>query len=191
MALQLVDRGVRATIKSMDYEKLPAFDEDGAIHVVVECPRGTSVKLKFDTGLGAFSLSRPLPEGLVYPYDWGFVPSTRASDGDPLDAIVVWDRQSFPGVVLPCRLLGVLEVEQNNKERPEHRERNDRLIAVPVESPNHHELASVDDLPRRMKEEIEEFFRASTAFENKDLKFGGWRDPVTAYEIVRISLRKV
>ena len=63
MALQLVDRGVRATIKSMDYEKLPAFDEDGAIHVVVECPRGTSVKLKFDTGLGAFSLSRPLPKG--------------------------------------------------------------------------------------------------------------------------------
>jgi inorganic pyrophosphatase len=172
----------------MDYDKLPAFGEEGVIHVVVECPRGASIKLTFDDKLGAFSLSRPLPEGLIYPYDWGFVPSTMASDGDPLDAMVVWDRQSYPGVVLACRLLGVLEVEQNNKEHPDRRERNDRLLAVPVESPGHEGRRSVDDLPKRTRDEIEAFFRASTAFENKDLRFLGWRDPVTAYDMVRASL---
>lgn len=174
----------------MSYDKLPAFDDQGGLHVVVECPRGASVKLKFDVNLGVFVLSRPLPKGLTYPYDWGFIPSTQASDGDPLDALVIWDRQSYPGVVLTCRLLGVLEVEQNNKQDPTRRERNDRLIAVPVQSPSDNELSTTDDLVQRTRDEIEHFFSASTAFENKALKCLGWRDPVTAYELVRVALRE-
>ena len=173
----------------MDYLNLPAFGAEGVIHVVVECPRGASIKLKFDGKLGAFILSRPLPHGVVYPHDWGFVPSTLASDGDPLDAIVVWDHESYPGIVLACRLLGVLEVEQNSKANPHTRERNDRLIAVPVQSPRHNEVNSVDDLPQRMKDEVEAFFRASTAFEHKAITFGDWRDPVTAYDMVRASMK--
>ena len=98
----------------MNYAVLPAFGTRDAIHVVIESPRGSTVKLKYDPNLEAFTLSRPLPEGLAYPYDWGFVPSTRMPDGDPLDAMVVWDRPSFPGVVLACRALGVLAVEQNS-----------------------------------------------------------------------------
>ena len=55
-------------------------------------------------------MSRPLPAGVTFPFDWGFVPSTEASDGDPLDALLLWDVPSFPGVVVPCRAIGVLQV---------------------------------------------------------------------------------
>jgi inorganic pyrophosphatase len=173
----------------MNYAKLPAFDSNHAVNVVVESPRGSTVKLKYDASIEAFTLSRPLAEGLAYPYDWGFVPSTCEADGDPLDAMVVWDRASFPGVVLPCRLIGVLAVEQNSKQRPGDRERNDRLIAVPVNAPRYASITSVDDLPARLREEIESFFVASTAFEQKDLTFGGWSAANAAYELLNTSVR--
>jgi inorganic pyrophosphatase len=89
----------------------PTFNADGALHVVVETPRGSAVKFKYDPTLAAFTLSRPLTLGTVYPYDWGFVPSTRAGDGDPIDAMVLWDGTSFPGLVLPTRLIGLLRVD--------------------------------------------------------------------------------
>jgi inorganic pyrophosphatase len=173
---------------TMNYSRLPAFGSHRAVHVVVESPRGSTIKLKYDADLEAFTLSRPLTDGVVYPYDWGFIPSTRAADGDPLDAMVIWDRASFPGVVLACRLIGVLAVEQNSKQQPVRRERNDRLIALPVDAPRYASIVSVDDLPARMKEEIESFFVASTALENKDLRFGGWSGVDAAYDVVKASV---
>src|SRR5206468_3579937 len=91
---------------------IPALDDSGSLHVVVESPRGSTCKFKYDPGLAALTLARPLPQGLVYPHDWGFVPSTKAPDGDPFDARIVWDGISHPGVVVTCRAVGVLLVEQ-------------------------------------------------------------------------------
>lgn len=84
---------------------IPAIGAGGGVHVVVETPKGSSSKFKFDSSLRAITLSRPLPSGLVYPNDWGFIPSTLAADGDPLDALVVWEGTSYPGVVLRCRVI--------------------------------------------------------------------------------------
>ena len=99
----------------MQLDQIPTFDKDGAIYVVVESPRGSSVKLKYHRQLGALTLSRPLPAGLTYPHDWGFVPGTLASDGDPVDALVLSDVGTAPGVVIACRPIGVLEIEQNRR----------------------------------------------------------------------------
>ena len=108
------------------------FAEDGSLNVVIESPRGSTAKWKYEAGV--FQLSRPLPAGLAYPYDWGFLPGTRASDGDPLDAMVYWSGASYPGVVVPSRAIGVLRVEQTSRESG-NRERNDRLLVVPVSAP--------------------------------------------------------
>jgi inorganic pyrophosphatase len=89
--------------------KLPTWAGDELVHIVVETPRGGRAKLSYDCELKTFVLSKSLMLGLSYPYDWGFIPSTRADDGDPLDAIVIHDAATCPGLVMRCKLLGVLQ----------------------------------------------------------------------------------
>src|ERR1700712_2730167 len=102
--------------------KLPTWADKKYIHGVVETPRGSHCKLEFDPKLRTFTLAKPLMAGLIYPYDWGFIPSTQAEDGDPLDVLMIHDAQTYPGVVLRCLPVGILEVEQHHKGK---RERND------------------------------------------------------------------
>jgi len=81
-----------------------AFRRDGSINVMVESPRGSAIKFKYDQNDRAMTVSRPLPLGLVFPFDWGFIPGTRAADGDPLDAFILWDGSSYPGSSFPVDL---------------------------------------------------------------------------------------
>ncbi len=155
-----------------DLVSLPARAGD-AVLVVVETPAGAKVKLKFDPQLRHMSVSRPLPLGLHYPFDWGFVPSTRAEDGDPLDAMLYGTGPGQPGIVVPARLLGALKVEQNRKEGP-GRQRNDRLFLIPVEAAHGDDPTDVFAFPERLRSELEDFFVWSTRWEKKDLRFLGW-----------------
>jgi inorganic pyrophosphatase len=168
----------------MSLNDVPAFGPDDSVHVIVESTRGSNLKLKYQPEFAVFTLSRPLINGLTFPYDWGFVPGTRGPDGDPLDAMVLWDQSSVPGLVLSCRVIGALGVEQNSKRRSGTRERNDRLFVVPTAAPRANDLKDVRNLPSRLKEELEHFFLASTAFEHKDLKFTGWSGAHDAREII-------
>ena len=96
----------------------------------MEAPKGSLVKLKYEIKLGAFTVAHSLPLGLSYRFEWGFVPSTQASDGDPLDILILHEASTYPGVVLPCRPLGVVEMDQEEKDGK--RERNDRVIVMPA-----------------------------------------------------------
>jgi inorganic pyrophosphatase len=165
-----------------DLAQLPARDAQGALRVVVESPRGAGAKLKYDTALGAMTLSRPLPLGLAYPYDWGFVPGTRAPDGDPLDALVLWDVPTFPGVVVACRAIAVVRLEQDSKANG--RVRNDRILAVPVKHSRGVDLLSPDDLPARTRDEIGQFFLSTIFFEPKNPQLLGWGGPEEADRLV-------
>jgi len=167
--------------------KIGAFREDGSLNVIVESPRSAASKFKYDFDLDRIVLSRPLPTGLVYPHDWGFVPSTRASDGDPVDAMIVWDGASYPGVLVPCRPIGILNVEQTNVKSGA-RERNDRLAVLPVPSPRFDAIATVFDLPERVRAELEKFFEAVTYFEKKNIRLLGWDGPERARTFVEESL---
>src|SRR5262249_14023651 len=151
---------------------LPAWAGHELVHVVVETPRGARAKLTFDPELKTFVLSKSLMLGLSYPYDWGFIPSTRAEDGDPVDAMVIHDAATTPGLVLRCKLIGVLQTIQKTKHE---QIRNDRVIAVPTDSHRERELQGVGDLPPEVKEELEKFFVATDELEAKTLKFLGWQ----------------
>jgi inorganic pyrophosphatase len=128
---------------------LPAFNEDGSVHAVVEAPKGSLIKLKYEIKLGVFTVSHSLPLGLSYPFDWGFVPSTQAPDGDPLDILILHEGSTYPGVVLPCRPLGVVEMDQEDQEG--RRERNDRVIVMPSWHDRLEEFENASDLPERMR----------------------------------------
>jgi len=161
-----------------DLLTLSTRDESGAFRVVVESPRGAAVKLKYSPELGAFCLSRPLVVGLTYPFDWGFVPGTRGPDGDPLDAMLLFDAALYPGVVVSCRALAVLQIEQNVKNGP-GRQRNDRIIAEPVES-----RRPAPALSSRVRDELVAFFMSATLFEKKDVRVLGWGDAAAADALI-------
>ena len=92
--------------------KLPTWNDEGQLVCVVESPRGARAKFEFDPALKVFTLNRALILGIAYPYDWGFIPSTMAEDGDPLDVMVFHDTPTFPGVVMACDPIGALLVTQ-------------------------------------------------------------------------------
>ena len=84
--------------------KLPTWADKKKIYAVIETPRGSTCKLDFEPKLRIFTLAKPLMTGLAYPYDWGFIPSTMAEDGDPLDVLVFLDAAVPPGCVTTARL---------------------------------------------------------------------------------------
>src|SRR6516162_8368503 len=140
-----------------NFVKLPTWADKQHVYAVVETPRGSRAKLEFDPKLRTFTLAKPLLVGLTYPYDWGFIPSTKADDGDPMDVLVIHDSATYPGLVLACRPIGVLEVEQLNHGT---KERNDRLFVVPDRSPFEGDLLDIRRLPKRAIGELEKFFQA-------------------------------
>jgi inorganic pyrophosphatase len=128
----------------------------GSIEVVIETPKGSRNKFKYDPISHRFKLSKVLPEGMVFPHDFGFVPNTKGPDGDPIDVLVLVDEPTFPGCSLECRLIGVLEAEQ--KAIDQAKKRNDRLVAVAERSLFYSEISHVRDVNRTVLKQIEAFF---------------------------------
>jgi inorganic pyrophosphatase len=162
---------------------LPTRSRDGSFHVVVESPRGSPVKLRYDPELEAFTISRPLVLGLRYPFDWGFVPSTRMPDGDPLDAMVLSDVPTYPGVVLRCHAVGVVQLNQDSRDG-RGVVRNDRLIAVPYTAPRFEGLDEVRQLPERFRRELEQFFLSAVLLTEKRVALLGWGPAAEAEALV-------
>jgi len=167
---------------------LPPLGTEGELHVVVECPRGATVKLKYDPQLQAMAVSRSLPLGLAYPFDWGFIPGTKAPDGDSLDALALHDASTYPGVVLPCRPIGVVQLEQEANRGG--RQRNDRIIAIPLWHDRMGDLARATELPERLRLEIEQFFLSTTFFTAKDPVLLGWKNSRAARLLIQATSKE-
>jgi inorganic pyrophosphatase len=162
--------------------KLPTWAGKEHVYAVVETPRGSRAKLEFDPKLRVFTLAKPLLVGLTYPYDWGFIPSTEAEDGDPLDVLIIHDAATYPGLVLRCKPIGVLEVVQIQKGK---KERNDRVFVIPDRSPFEDHLQDIRRLPARAIKELERFFEATDSLERKKPKFLGRHGPAKATEMIK------
>lgn len=167
---------------------LPAFDSaTGHLHVVVDTPRGSAIKFKFDLEKGCYTISHVLPPGTVFPFDFGSIPSTSADDDDPLDVLILLEEPSFPGCLVPVRLIGVLEAEQTQEGK---KDRNDRLIGVAAESRVYKELAELKGVPKHRLKEIEHFFVSYNEERGRRFKVLGRYGKARAERLVRAGERR-
>src|SRR4026208_96536 len=107
--------------RSTSLERLAPFEDD-CVLVVIETPKGSPNKLAFEPRYGTFVLKGVLPAGGVFPFVFGFVPSTRAEGGDPLDVLVLMDSPVFPGCIVPSRLVGIIEAAQTEDRETQRKD---------------------------------------------------------------------
>ena len=137
------------------------------VDVIVETPRGSAVKYDYDDATGLFKLKKELPAGMVFPFDFGFIPHTLGEDGDPLDIIIISEFQSFPGCIMDCRIIGGITAEQTEKGKTI---RNDRFISVPEASQMFAHVKEIKDIPRDVINQLETFFINYNELEGKKFK---------------------
>ncbi len=146
-------RSARHTILS---EIAPFTEDKDDLRLVIETPKGSRNKYKYDPNCDCMELATVLPEGMTFPYDFGFIPSTLGEDGDPLDVLVLMDAPVVPGCIVRARLLGAIEASQ--KEKGSNWTRNDRLLAVATHAQTHQKLKDFSDLRPHLLDEIKAFF---------------------------------
>jgi inorganic pyrophosphatase len=173
---------------TIDPTRLAAFDQNqkGLVHAVVETPGGSRNKFKFEPKLGFFALAGVLPEGMVFPHAFGFVPGTLAADGDPEDILIMMDEPTFTGCVVRTRLIGVIEAQQTEDGQTE---RNDRLIAVAANSRDYSDITELRDLNRNMLREIEQFFINYNKERGKKFEVLDRKGPRQALKLLKKSIQ--
>ena len=171
-----------------DPSRLKPFDSNDKqlLRVVIETPKGSRNKFAFDPDERIFELKKVLPAGMAFPYDFGFVPSTKADDGDPIDGLVLMAEPAFAGCVLSCRPIGVIEGEQGNKK---DKERNDRIIAVEKEAHSWADIKTVSDLAKEFCRELEEFFVNYHQLSGEQYRVLGLKGPDQARKLVKSGMR--
>src|ERR1700744_1787948 len=140
------------------------------IDVVIETPKGSAQKYDYVPNTPFFKMKKILPSGMVFPYDFGFIPKTRGEDGDPLDVIVISEFNSFPGVIIKCRIIGGIKAEQSKEKSSDKMIRNDRFLAVPKCSNIFQNVEKMEDLPGQITDQLEEFFVDYNKLEGKKFK---------------------
>jgi inorganic pyrophosphatase len=168
---------------------LPAADRsNGTWNAIVETPKDSRVKLDYDEALSLFRLGGMLPEGSTFPFNFGFIPSTRGEDGDPVDVLVLMEEPLPTGCLVPVRLLGVIEAEQRDEDGKSMR--NDRLIAVASHSRQHADVESLKDLSSHLLDEIEHFFVSYNEVRGKRFQPLGRHGPKRAAKLVAQGRRR-
>ena len=174
---------------AIDLSHLPPRDPDsGLIHVLIETPRGSRNKYRYDETLKLFMLHKQLPRGASFPFDFGFIPSTRAEDGDPLDVLVLMEDPTFTGCLVTTRLLGAIEANQTSKAGTV---RNDRLIGVAQTEKIRPRERSLADLAPGIVDDIEHFFVSYNEAEGRRFELLGRRDAKAAERLVDEGIAKL
>lgn len=169
-------------------DRLPLVDQEtGDLTVVLETPKASRNKYKYDGEHDVMRLGATLGEGLAFPNDFGFFPSTLGRDGDPLDVLLFLDTAMPPGCVATARLIGVLEVEQKEKRTPW--KRNDRFFAVATHAHSHQRLKNLDDLRPHLLPEIESFFTHYAGLNGKALRILRRSGPKRALKLVKAGAK--
>jgi len=132
-------------------------EKKDCVNAVIETPKGCRNKYSFDKDTRTFRLKKTLPEGMVFPYNFGFIPRTLAPDGDPADILVLMDEPVFTGCIAEVRIIGIINAEQIEKVETKPVE-NNRLLGITSETHMYKNINSIDDLGDEFIKELKNFF---------------------------------
>ena len=135
---------------------------------------------------GSLHARRLLPEGVLFPFDFGFLPSTLGEDGDRIDILVLMDAPAHVGCLIQVRLIGITEAEQSEDSTTES---NDRLLGVSVHSYDHENLHTIKDVSKTLLDQLEESFISYKKQCSKKFKVTGTGGPRKALEFLRSAIQ--
>jgi inorganic pyrophosphatase len=161
-------------------------DKKGTCAVVIETPKGSRNKFAYDPASNLFKLSGLLPEGMVFPFDFGFVPSTLGDDGDPVDVLVLMDEPTHVGCLVDVRILGVIAAQQIQDGK---KEENDRLLAAAIHSYQHENLETIEDVSQTLLAQVEAFFVSYNRQRGKQFKIAAMHGPRKALKLLKAGMR--
>src|ERR1700735_5643302 len=153
---------------------------------IIETPRGCRNKFDYDPDANLFKLGGLLPEGMMFPFDFGFIPSTLGEDGDPVDIMVLMDAPAHVGCLIDVRIIGIIEAKQTQDGKTES---NDRLLGVAVHSYEHEDLDAIDDVSKTLLDQVEEFFVSYNKQRGKKLKITGLGGPKRAIKFLKAGVQ--
>lgn len=168
----------------MDITKIKSGNAE-KLNAVIEIPYGSNIKYELDKDSGAIMVDRVMYSAMFYPANYGFVPNTLAADGDPVDVLVLNEYPVQAGAIIPCRLIGVLIMEDESGM-------DEKLLAVPVSKidPSYDNIKSLEDLAPHKLAKIKNFFETYKALEKgKWVKVQDFKGIAEATKILEESIK--
>ncbi len=168
----------------MNLSKIPVGENPEKINAVIEIPYGSNIKYEIDKESGAVMVDRVMYSAMFYPANYGFVPNTLSEDGDPADVLVLNEYPLQAGSVIPCRLIGVLLMEDESGL-------DEKLLAVPVSKidPRYEKIQTLQDLPQITLDRIKNFFETYKILEpNKWVKVKEYQGKKEAEQILHKAI---
>ena len=153
----------------MDLQPLNPSPSQGVINLLIEIPAGSRNKYSYQADTGVMALERVLHASIRYPFDYGFVPNTKADDGSALDAMVIMSEPTFAGCLIKARPIGLLDLHDNGIY-------DGKLLCVPMADPAQSMIRSIHQIASSQLEEVAEFFRTYRSIEGREISIDGWRD---------------
>ena len=147
------------------------------VTVMIEIPKGSRNKYEYDEKDKVIKFNRMLFSAVHYPSDYGFIPETLASDGDPLDALVLVWEPTFPGCMIESRPVGLFKMWDEKGS-------DDKILCVPINDPYWNYIKNLNDAPPHLLKEIEHFFKIYKDLEGKKTGVEGWHENDLAFKAI-------
>jgi len=153
---------------------------------IIETPKRSRNKFDYDPETNLFKLGGILPEGMMFPFDFGFIPSTLGEDGDPLDIMVLMDAPAQVGCLIDVRIVGIIEAKQIEDGQTE---RNDRILGVARHSYDHEDIQTINDVSKTLLSQLEAFFVSYNKQRGKQFKITGTGGPKKAVRFLKAGMK--
>ncbi len=151
--------------------------KNDVVEAVIEIPFRSRNKYETDLETGKLKLNRVLYSAMGYPTEYGIIDKTLAGDGDPLDILVIATEPTYPGCIVPSRVIGYLEMSDDGKE-------DNKIISVVAPDPRYNEVRTLNDISPFVLEEIKNFFANYKDLENTKVIVGDYHSKEEALKLI-------